>query len=85
MSDPSETIDALAAELDALRAELAAMQKQRDEAHSLIRKMRWKVNPVEVVDDGAIMYAMANDCRCIQTDSDKRAFLEATRKQGGGA
>jgi hypothetical protein len=66
-----------------LRAEVAALKAERDEAHSLIRK--WKVNLVEVVDDGEIMYAMTNDSMCNMTDSDKRAFLAATAKERGGA
>lgn len=39
MSDPTETIDALAAELDALREQLATMQKQRDKTIRLLRVM----------------------------------------------
>lgn len=64
-----------------LRAELAAAIKQRDEAHSLIRA--WKVNLVDVVDDGEIMYAMTSDGRCSMDDAHKRAFLAATVKWGG--
>jgi len=78
-----EFIEEFAAALRALLAENAALKAERDEAHSLIRK--WKVNLVEVVDDGEIMYAMTNDSMCNMTDSDKRAFLAATAKERGGA
>lgn len=70
-------------EIERLRAELAAMRQQRDEAHGLIRK--WRINLMDVVDDGEIMYAMTSDGRCSMNDADKRAFLEATRKEVGGA
>ena len=70
-----------AAEIERLRAELAAAIKERDEAHSLIRA--WKVNLVDVVDFGEIMYAMTSDGRCSMDDAHKRAFLAATVKWGG--
>jgi hypothetical protein len=76
-------IERLRADLAQRTAEVAKANAERDEAHSLIRK--WKVNLVEVVDDGEIMYAMTNDSMCNMTDSDKRAFLAATAKERGGA
>lgn len=79
MSQPVSNAD----ELERLRAEVDRVTAERDEAHGLIRK--WKVNLVEVVDDGEIMYAMTNDSMCNMTDSDKRAFLAATAKERGGA
>jgi hypothetical protein len=83
MEEFAAAIRAALAERDALAAYLAQRTAERDEAHSLIRK--WKVNLVEVVDDGEIMYAMTNDSMCNMTDSDKRAFLAATAKERGGA
>ena len=65
-----------------LERELAAMRQQRDEAHGLIRK--WRLNLVDVVEVGDHMDAMTSEARIGMNDSDKRAFLEATRKEGGG-
>lgn len=86
----AEDAQILERELAAAKAELvrnadklAAAIKQRDEAHSLIRT--WKVNLVDVVDDGEIMYAMTSEGRCSMNDAHKRTFLAATRKEGGGA
>lgn len=66
-----------------LERELAAAIKQRDEAHGLIRK--WRLNLVDVVEVGDYMDAMTSEARIGMNDSDKRAFLLATRKEGGGA
>jgi hypothetical protein len=66
-----------------LERELAAAIKQRDEAHGLIRK--WRLNLVDVVEAGDYMDAMTSEARCSMNAADKRAFLEATRKEGGGA
>ena len=63
--------------------ELAAMQKQRDEAHGLIRK--WRLNLVDVVEVGDYMDAMTSESRIGMNDADKRAFLAATVKEWGGA
>ena len=71
------------ADVDRLRAELAAMREQRDEAHGLIQK--WRLNLVDVVEVGDYMDAMTSEARISMNDADKRAFLEATRKEGGGA
>lgn len=76
-------LNAAKAQLVSKTDELAAAIRQRDEAHGLIRK--WRLNLVEVVDNGEIMYAMTSDGRCSMNDADKRAFLEATRKEGGRA
>jgi hypothetical protein len=73
-----------------LERELAAMEKQRDEAYGLICGW-WRKNAVEIVDDGESMYAMTPaGQRAMMNDADKRAFLEATtpwmgEKEGGGA
>jgi hypothetical protein len=80
---PLKVAEELERDLAQRTAEVAKANAERDEAHSLIRK--WKVNLVEVVDDGEIMYAMTNDSMCNMTDSDKRAFLAATAKERGGA
>ena len=64
-------------EIERLRAELAAMRQQRDEAHGLIRK--WRLNLVDVVEVGEYMDAMTSDAHISMSDADKRAFLEATR------
>ena len=66
-----------------LERELAAAIKERDEAHGLIRK--WRLNLVEVVGDGEYMDAMTSEARIKMDDADKRAFVAATRKEGGGA
>ena len=73
----------LRARIEGLECELAAAIKQRDEAHGLIRK--WRLNLVDVVEVGDYMDAMTSDARISMNDADKRAFLEATRKEGGGA
>jgi hypothetical protein len=78
-ADAQHEVESLRADLAQRTAEVAKANAERDEAHSLIRK--WKVNLVEVVDDGEIMYAMTNDSMCNMTDSDKRAFLAATAKE----
>jgi hypothetical protein len=70
-------------EIERLRAELAAAIKQRDEAHGLIRK--WRLNLVDVVEVGDYMDAMTSEAHIGMNDADKRAFLSATRKEGGGA
>lgn len=69
--------------VERLRAELAAAIKQRDEANGLIRK--WRLNLVDVVEVGDYMDAMTSEARVSMNDADKRAFLAATRKEGGGA
>ena len=69
--------------LSELPSAVKAMRKQRDEAHSLIQK--WRLNLVDVVDVGDYMDAMTSEARIRMNDADKRAFLAATRKQGGGA
>ena len=75
-------------EIESLRAELAAMRQQRDEAHDFIRK--WRLNLVDVVEVGDYMDAMTSEARISMNDADKRAFLAATTawmgdKEGGGA
>lgn len=70
-------------EIERLRAELAAMRQQRDEAYGLIRK--WRLNLVDVVEVGDYMDAMTSEAYIGMNDADKRAFLSATRKEGGGA
>lgn len=67
----------------ALRDELAAAIKERDEAHGLIRE--WRLNLVDVVEVGEYMDAMTSEARIAMNDADKRAFLSATVKEGGGA
>jgi SMC interacting uncharacterized protein involved in chromosome segregation len=71
------------AELVSKADELAAAIKQRDEAHGLIRK--WRLNLVDVVEVGDYMDAMSSEARIAMNDADKRAFLAATVKEGGGA
>ena len=66
-----------------LERELAAMRQQRDEAHGLIRK--WRLNLVDVVEIGDYTDAMTAEAHIGMNDADKRAFLAATRKEGGGA
>jgi len=85
---PRALIDEAADEIERLRAELAAMRQQRDEAHGLIRK--WRLNLVDVVEIGDYMDAMTSEARIGMNDADKRAFLEATtawmgKKERGGA
>lgn len=90
-------IEAMLSDIERLRAELAAAIKdrsayrieidrliqQRDEAHGLIRK--WRLNLVDVVEAGEYMDAMTSEARIGMNDADKRAFLLATQKEGGGA
>ena len=66
-----------------LERELAAAIKERDEAHGLI--LKWRLNLVDVVEHGEYMDAMTSEARIGMNDADKRAFLAATCKQGGGA
>ena len=68
---------------DKRERDLTAMREQRDEAHGLIRK--WRLNLVDVVEVCGFMDAMTSEARVSMNDADERAFLEATRKQGGGA
>ncbi len=42
-------------------------------------------NNKDIVDDGESMYALTSEARVSMNDADKRAFLAATRKKGGGA
>ena len=74
-------LDELAFHVERLRAELAAMREQRDEAHGLIRN--WQTDFIRVINDSTLAYAPV--ATYDMNDADKRAFLAATRKQGGGA
>jgi hypothetical protein len=78
-----QEITRLRAELAQRTAELAKANAERDEAHGLIRK--WRLNLVDVVEVGDYMDAMTSEARIGMNDADKRAFLSATRKEGGGA
>jgi hypothetical protein len=77
MTDPAETIDALAAELDALREQLAAAQKQRDEAMDIAatHKRNWYEAKTEY---GAAMGKIRAELAAAQKQRDE-ALRDAER------
>lgn len=67
-----------------LERELAAAIKQRDEAHGLIRN--WQTYFIRVINDSSLAYVpYVPVATYVMNEADKRAFLAATRKEGGGA
>ena len=76
-TDIEDAID----EIERLRAELDAAIEQRDDAHGLIRN--WQTDFIRVINDSALAYVPV--ATYDMNEADKRAFLAATQKEGGGA